>query len=260
MELSNKTQKIIATTCGVILLGILLVLALRNLDFAPATKTQSAEQSNAAADDKDTPADTTGPTTSTNDFSFTAVAGDSYTLLARSAIQQYATAHNLQLSNDQTLLAEATLASNAGSPLLDIGQQITIKQADIAAVLGVSEGAQTAETTTPATKNSDNNTATSEKSDTPASASYTAAAGDSYTTLARAAISSYASKNKLSLTSAQRVAAESSLVAAAGAPELAIGQVVTFATSDIKSAITTATQLPATDLAAWQQYAQLAGL
>ena len=269
VELSKKTQKIIATTCGVILLGILLVLALRNLDFAPTTQVNQAQQTaekpapttNAEEKGAETPTKPAPtPTASTQDYNYTAVAGDSYTLLARSAVQHYATAHNLQLSNDQTLLAEATLASNAGSPLLDIGQQITIKQADIAAVLGVSERAQTAETTTPATKNSDNNTATSEKSDTPASASYTAAAGDSYTTLARAAISSYASKNKLSLTSTQRVAAESSLVAAAGAPELAIGQVVTFATASLKSATDAAKSLSANELAAWQPYATLAGL
>lgn len=257
MELSNKTQKIIATTCGVILLGILLVLALRNLDFAPATKTQSAEQSNAAADDKDTPADTTGPTTSTNDFSFTAVAGDSYTLLARSAIQQYATTHSLQLTDAQALLAETTLVNNAGAPLLDIGQQVTIRQSDIATVLGVS----TASTTNGDTQKADTAASSTNTNTTPATDfSFTAVAGDSYTTLARTAISNYASNNKLSLTGAQRMAAETSLVTAAGFPELTIGQNVTFSAANLKNAVASAKALPADQLAVWQSYAALAGM
>lgn len=259
VELSSKTQKIIAMVCGVVLLGVLAVLALRQ---APNLSFMGEQQPGASKSDTDTkdkttttPPDTDDkktdkPTTGSDEsYAYTAAAGDSYTALARAAIDTYATAHKLNLNNSQLLQAEVTLANNAGSPLLEIGQAVSIKQADIAAALG--SGAATNDAT------SSSNDASK---DTSAPYNYTAAAGDSYTTLARTAISDYASKNKLSLSAAQRIAAENSLVATTDASLLEIGQQVSFAAASLKSAVDGAAELSAAELAAWQPYVALAGL
>lgn len=60
-------------------------------------------------------------------YTFTAEAGDSYTTLARRAIQSYAKTQGLKLQKSQIIAAETTLAQDAGSPLLDVGQKVTIK-------------------------------------------------------------------------------------------------------------------------------------
>ena len=268
MELSKRTQKIIATVCGVVLFGIIVVLVLRH--FAPnfslslqppsmgndTQRTATTEGETKTAPSKDvTTAEkkTEKPAANTQDYTYTAAAGDSYTLFARDAVQQYAKAHDLTVSYDQALQAEATLAGNAGSPLLEIGQQITIAQTAVATALGIE--------TTVATSSDNAASSTDSSAKSPSEDyTYTAASGDSYTALARTAISSYASKNKLNLTSAQRIAAETNLAAVAGTPELAIGQVITFATASLKSATDAAKSLSANELAAWQPYATLAGL
>jgi hypothetical protein len=81
--------------------------------------------------------------------------------------------------------------------------------------------------------------------------SYTAVSGDSYTTLARKAIADY----DASLTHAERVAAETKLVAGSGTGHLAIGHVVTMQKSAVASAVSWAKNLSASEKAAWQYYA-----
>ncbi len=265
VELSKKTQKLIAAICGVVLFAIIAVLVVRH--FAPAfslnlqshskpsdTKTAPSTD-DAPATNPDTKAAKKAetPAASTQQYAYTAAAGDSYTLFARDAVQQYAKAHSLALTYDQALQAEATLATNAGSPLLEIGQGVTIEQRDVAAVLGTVNHTHTAKDTSSASP-------TASKRDNGNTYSYTTIAGDSYTALARTAIASYASAQKLGLTGAQRIAAEANLVTAAGSPELAIGQVVTFSTVSLKNATDIAKSLSPSELAAWQPYATLAGL
>ena len=148
------------------------------------------------------------------------------------------------------------LSNNAGSPLLDIDQPIIISQASIAELVNTTTDAS------PAPKKDTNEAQKTTTTDKPTSASYsfTAAAGDSYTTLARSAISNYLSATGTTLTGVQRVAAESQLVATAAASDLSIGQVVAFDPQTIKRAVATATSLSDAELSAWQPYATLAGL
>lgn len=141
--------------------------------------------------------------------------------------------------------------------MLDIGQSVAISEAAVAALVG----ATTEVSSTSSTSSSDK---TSQQTNTNKTADYshnfTAATGDSYSTLARSAISSYVSTTGTILTGAQRVAAESQLVVAAGASALTVGQVVSFDPQAIKRAVTTATSLSDAELSAWQPYAVLAGL
>ncbi len=61
-------------------------------------------------------------------YTFVAVAGDAYCLLARSAISDYAASNNLELSGAQRIAAETFIISDAGFPRLAIGQQVTFTQ------------------------------------------------------------------------------------------------------------------------------------
>ena len=66
---------------------------------------------------------------------------------------------------------------------------------------------------------------------------FTAAAGDSFTGFARTAIAEYATTEKLQLSDAQKLAAEVSLVNAAGAPLLEVGQKVEIAPEKVVAAL-----------------------
>ncbi len=86
--------------------------------------------------------------------------------------------------------------------------------------------------------------------------SYTAAAGDSYTVLARQAVAVLAS----GLSPAERVAAETKLTQDAGEPYLEIGQVVEFDQATVQAAVDWAKNLSQAEKAAWQPYADLVTL
>lgn len=80
---------------------------------------------------------------------------------------------------------------------------------------------------------------------------YTAKDGDSYTVLARQAVAAMAGSN---LSAAQRIAAETKLTQDAGAPDLAVGQLVVLDKSTVQAAIDWADSLAPDDEAAWQVY------
>lgn len=85
--------------------------------------------------------------------------------------------------------------------------------------------------------------------------SYTVRAGDSYTAIVRAAVTRTMTANKATLSPAQRVAAETYIVQAAGAPAVDIAQTVTLSTEAIEAAIEKAQALTDDELAAWDIFA-----
>lgn len=215
--------------------------------------TPAVEQTQTAQADNKKPAEKTTDTNAakkTGDtFVYTASAGSSYTLFAREAVSSVVANQQLQASTAQTLQAEVELANNAGSPLLDIGQAVTISRADVIAALqhaGVKIDAQ---------KTQDSHGSNAQAA--AASADYSAAAnpGDSYTLHARAAIAKYLQANKQALSPEQRAAAESYIVSAAGAPSLEVGQAVVINAKTIADAVTRASALSVSEQAAWSQWA-----
>ena len=215
--------------------------------------TPAVEQTQTAQADNKKPAEKTTDTNAakkTGDtFVYTASAGSSYTLFAREAVSSVVANQQLQASTAQTLQAEVELANNAGSPLLDVGQAVTISRADVVAALqhaGVKIDAQ---------KTQDSHGSNPQA--TAASADYNAAAnpGDSYTLHARAAIAKYLQANKQALSPEQRAAAESYIVSAAGAPSLEVGQTVVINAKTIADAVARASALSASEQAAWSQWA-----
>jgi hypothetical protein len=83
---------------------------------------------------------------------------------------------------------------------------------------------------------------------------YVAQPGDSYTVLARKAIQTYGIVNKVKLSQAQIIAAETSLTVKAGSPELNEGQKATLEGAAVKSAVEGAQKLSQAQLAEWQVY------
>lgn len=242
---------------------------------AASTTAPTAEQKQAAqADGKKSAEKTSEKTADTgvakkpsDTFTYTASAGSSYTLFAREAVSSVVANQQLQASTTQTLQAEVELTNNAGSPLLDIGQAVTISRADVIAALqhtGVKAATQNASTDSAtqsheSDKSKENtpakNTQQTQATTTSVDYSATASPGDSYTLHARTAIAKYLQENKRTLSPEQRVAAESYVTVAAGSPSLDLGQTVTITTKTIADAVSRASSLSTDEQAAWAQWA-----
>ncbi len=61
-------------------------------------------------------------------YSFVAQAGDSYTEIARKAVQTMGILDNINLSQAQIIFAETKLTQAAGSPGLEVGQKVQIAE------------------------------------------------------------------------------------------------------------------------------------
>lgn len=84
---------------------------------ATTTKEAPAESSEKSEDKKSSAA---------KKYTASAKAGDSYTSLARQMISKYAADKNLKLSSAQRVAAETFLTLDAGSPELEVGQEVKV--------------------------------------------------------------------------------------------------------------------------------------
>ncbi|HEX5394823.1 MAG TPA: hypothetical protein VFW52_00475 [Candidatus Saccharimonadales bacterium] len=83
---------------------------------------------------------------------------------------------------------------------------------------------------------------------------YTAQSGDSYTKMARKAVQTYGLTEKVNLTQAGIIYAETNLTRSAGSPELMQGQKVEIKQSDVKAWADKAKNLSDAQQAAWNYY------
>lgn len=277
----HRVKQIIAITMGVILL--IATIAAITRDYSPAEDTTvSDNQNNTVQNDeiKDKPdteankedkkedsstennaendqaqdrdnSDTT--VVVTENFVFTATPGDYYTAFARDAIRQYAVKNKLDVSEDRVQQSAASLAYQAGSPFLEVGQIVTINANDISTVLG------NVSTTTPPV--ADTPPPQKDTPETPSNTafSYTAVAGDSYVLLARRSIDELTKSTNTTLSPEQRIAAETFIISDAGFPAINTNQQVSFQYETIMGAVAKATSLSPAQLQNWQPYAELAG-
>lgn len=65
-------------------------------------------------------------------YTYVAQPGDSYTLMARKAVQTYGIVDNVDLSKAQIIFAETNLTQAAGAPLLNIDEVVDIEQEQVA--------------------------------------------------------------------------------------------------------------------------------
>lgn len=272
------SQKQFALLCAVVLVAVSVVAMVRqsgwisdaqrqldgNATKTEPQKTETADKADtveqkdtAKKDDSNTqPAakeeQPEAKVTPQDSYAYTAKSGDSYTALARDAIAQYAKAKKIDTTAEQLLRAEVELANAAGAPLLDIGQSVSITKDAVAQALqnagavAATSATEQKQTTTP-TADANNGTAKDY--------SVQAKAGDSYMLLARNAVTKYMKDNKIALTGAQRIAAETTLGVAAGLPELEVGENVIITKTALQQAVDAAKGLSIEQQAVWAPYA-----
>ena len=68
-------------------------------------------------------------------YEYVAQAGDSHTEIARKAIQTYGIVNDVNLSPAQIIYAETSLTQAADSPVLDLGQQVSIEESAVREVI-----------------------------------------------------------------------------------------------------------------------------
>ena len=272
------SQKQFALLCAVVLVAVSVVAMVRqsgwmsdaqrelggNTTKTEPQKTETADKADtveqkdtAKKDDSNTqPAakeeQPEAKVTPQDSYAYTAKSGDSYTALARDAIAQYAKANNIEVTAAQQLQAEVELVNAASAPLLDIGQTVSITKDAVAQALQTA-GAVAA---TSATEQKQTTTPTADVNNgTAKDFSVQAKGGDSYMLLARGAVAKYTKDNKLTLTGAQRIAAETTLGVAAGLPAVEVGQNVTFTKTALQQAVDAAKSLSIEQQAVWAPYA-----
>lgn len=66
-------------------------------------------------------------------YNYVAQSGDSYSKIARKAVQTYGLKHKVKLSGAQIVFAETSLTQAAGAPTLVQGQAVSVAEADVKA-------------------------------------------------------------------------------------------------------------------------------
>jgi tRNA splicing endonuclease len=82
---------------------------------------------------------TTKTETKKDPYAYTAKSGDSYTVLARKAVQTYGIREKVKLSQAQIVAAETFLTSDAGFPELNEGDAVSFKPETVAAAMKKSQ-------------------------------------------------------------------------------------------------------------------------
>ena len=73
-------------------------------------------------------------------YSYTAQPGDSYTKIARKAVQTYGYYENASLSLAEIIAAETFLTSDAGFPALEIGEKVSLSEDAVKAAVEKAQG------------------------------------------------------------------------------------------------------------------------
>jgi hypothetical protein len=269
MRFLELNQRRIALICTMILVVLLIIVFVRQNNIGQVHDTTSStkkpetltKQKVVAAPQPTNPTTESLKKTETSKktdevYTYVAQPGDSYTLLTRAAIQQYTQEKNISLSAEQLLTAEVSLVNAAGAPELALAQEVTIDPKNIVSTVSnaVNPASTTPSTTDNTSANSSEQTAPENKFTESSSYSYTAQPGDSYTLLARDTIKQHTSKQNITLSPEQAVAAETFVVEAAGAPSLEVGQKVIIANEAIVLAVTEVQKLTAEEQANWSAY------
>jgi len=88
--------------------------------------TTEVEESNESEDTEEVEDSEESETATVGSFDYVAQPGDSYSLMARKAVQTYGVINNVNLSGAQIIFVETNLTLAAGSPVLNLGQQVSI--------------------------------------------------------------------------------------------------------------------------------------
>jgi hypothetical protein len=131
--------KIMKSFNKIVIIALLAVAALPALWLSSSHVATAATTSNPQVQSKTQPqsqaqnnTQKSGKQASSNStYSYTAQDGDSYSLIARKAIQTFGLKMKVSLSQAKIIFAETKLTQAAGSPDLTVGQKITVKESDV---------------------------------------------------------------------------------------------------------------------------------
>lgn len=114
------------TFAGVMALFTVAAVALPNTASAQGDEQTKSTQTTQAQEQQ-----STGEEASDDAYTYVAQPGDSYSVLARKAIQTYGIDSKTDLSGAQIIFVETNLTQAAGSPLLNEGQSVAISKATV---------------------------------------------------------------------------------------------------------------------------------
>lgn len=124
-------KRILTTTLALALLSVAGVFAASANSTTVAHET-GEEHAHEAQDEQSDQTDSAV-------YSYVAQPGDSYSLMARKAVQTYGLKNQVSLSEAAILYAEANLTQQAGMPQLEIGQHVDIAETTIAEWVGLAQ-------------------------------------------------------------------------------------------------------------------------
>lgn len=111
-----KTFKI---SLGVILLAAATAVAILAYQASRMPNVSAQENNNQQSENKD------------DSYTYKAQPGDSYTEIARKAVQTYGIDNNVNLTQAGIVFAETNLTNDAGSPELEVGQEVKISKGSV---------------------------------------------------------------------------------------------------------------------------------
>jgi hypothetical protein len=107
-------------TLGLAFYAVTITVSAQEGDTEEAVPVTTQEESTESTEEQTAEA--------TDNYEYVAQPGDSYSLMARKAIQTYGVNNSVNLSGAQIIFAETRLTQLAGSPILVLGQQVTISE------------------------------------------------------------------------------------------------------------------------------------
>lgn len=114
-----SAKKIIVSSLVVSIFAVVAVLGLGSSKaIAQGTENQPEQQEQ-------------NQESSNQTYDYVAQPGDSYSLIARKAVQTYGIVNNVNLSQAQIIFVETNLTQKAGSPELNEGQKVQVSVKDV---------------------------------------------------------------------------------------------------------------------------------
>ena len=137
----KQIQQILTAPITIVLALSAVALVAAVLLASPADKQADANKVQAAENtEQNEPQKTEDEATETETteedavlYEYVAQAGDSFSKIARKAVQTYGLKHDVSLSQAQILFAETNLTLEASSPLLSQGEAVTVDEAAVKA-------------------------------------------------------------------------------------------------------------------------------
>lgn len=126
-----NTNVLVSRLFGIVIIAAAIFAVTVALPVTPALAQEVTEDSAATTQTEKEATDTKKSEEKPVIYEYVAQPGDSYTKMARKAVQTYGKKYEVKLSGAQIVFAETNLTIAAGSPELLIGQEVTVSEADI---------------------------------------------------------------------------------------------------------------------------------